>query len=102
MLKLVRPVARTLNNTPVTPKIRWSILDQTKDAFKQSGKSGVVIFVEPDDVYKAKLCMFLIKHGIQYDRTGNAYLAFEHSAQAKALYQRLIDAGLKGELVIAP
>jgi predicted aspartyl protease len=46
--------------------------------------------------------MFLIKHGIQYDRTGNAYLAFEHSTQAKALYQRLIDAGLKGELVIAP
>jgi len=56
------PLPEPLNSSPVDFAKHWSILDQTKADFKASGRSGVVIIVEPEDEYRAKLTAFLVRY----------------------------------------
>jgi hypothetical protein len=77
-------------------------LDQTKAEFKKSGRSGVVIIVDPDPSYQQKLKRFLAAFGTEWEcNTRKPYLVIEHGTQAKALFNKVIGAGLKGELVVA-
>lgn len=58
----VGPLAGPLNSSPLDLSKHWSILDQTKAEFKASGRSGVIIMVEPEEGYRRKLTAFLAKY----------------------------------------
>src|ERR1700730_7332690 len=73
----IGPLPEPLNSTPLDLKKHWSILDQTKADFKKSGRSGVVIIIEPDDQYRAKLAAFLAKFNTPCDVT-KTQLVLEH------------------------
>jgi hypothetical protein len=77
-------------------------LYQTKAEFKKSGRSGVVIIVDPDDEYRAKLTAFLAKYdtNTKWDMA-KPYLVIEHATQAEALSKLVLESGLKAELVTA-
>ena len=98
----IGPLPEPLDSIPVDLKAHWSVLDQTKAEFKKSGRSGVVIMCEPDPAYQEKLKAFLAK--FDTDWTWNAqkpFLVIEHETQAKELFDKIIAAGLKAELVLA-
>ena len=100
----VGPLPEPLNSSPVDFTKHWSTLDQTKADFKASGRSGVVIIVEPDDEYRAKLTAFLAKYDTTYDMSKpfqKSHLVMEHATQAKDLFDLVINAGLHAELVLA-
>lgn len=100
----IGPLPEPLNSSPVDLTKHWSILDQTKAEFKASGRSGVVIYVEPDDAYREKLAAFLAKFNTKMDmgKPGvKPYLVIEHSTQAKELHDLAVKSGLKAELVVA-
>ena len=63
----IGPLPEPLKSSPVDLTRHWSILDQTKAEFKASGRSGVVIYVEPDDAYREKLTAFLAKFNTGMD-----------------------------------
>jgi hypothetical protein len=77
----------------------WSILDQTKAEFKKSGRSGVVILSDPDVEYGAKLTAFLAKFNNTKWDMKKPYLVIEHATQAEALFNLVLKAGLKAELI---
>ena len=77
----------------------WSILDQTKAEFKKSGRSGVVILSDPDVEYSAKLTAFLAKFNNTKWDMKKPYLVIEHATQAEALFNLVLKAGLKAELI---
>src|SRR6266404_4738376 len=95
----IGPLPEDLRSSPLDPTKHWSILDQTKADFKKSGRSGVVIIIDPHDEYRAKLAAFLAKYNTPCDVT-NPQLVIEHATQAKALYDLVRKAGLKAELVL--
>jgi len=100
----IGPLPEPLNSSPVDLTKHWSILDQTKADFKASGRSGVVIYVEPDDPYRENLAAFLAKFNTKMDMTKpglKPYLVIEHARQAKELYDLALKSGLKAELVLA-
>jgi len=79
-------------------------LDQTKADFKASGRSGIVIVVEPDDDYRAKLAAFLARFNSKMDMNQpnmKPQLVIEHATEAKALYEYALKCGLHAELVLA-
>lgn len=99
----IGPLPEPINSAPVDFSKHWSILDQTKAEFKNSGRSGVVIFIEPDDAYRTKLTAFLAKFntstaGLNWTKP---YLVIEHATQAEALFQLVLATGLKAELIAA-
>jgi len=99
----IGPLPEPLNSSPVDLTKHWSILDQTKAEFKASGRSGVVIYVEPEDEYRAKLTAFLAKFKTKMELTKaftKPYLVIEHETQAKQLYDLVLASGLKAELVL--
>jgi len=80
-------------------------LDQTKAEFKASGRSGVVIIIEPDDEYRTKLIAFLARFNTKYDMSKpmqKPYLVIEHATEAQALYNLVLKSGLKAELITPP
>jgi hypothetical protein len=89
-----------LHSTPVDLKVHWTVLDQTKAEFKKSGRSGVVIFNDPDDEYRAKLSALLAKFDTQWNMK-KPYLVIEHATQAEALFKLALAAGLRAELILA-
>jgi hypothetical protein len=98
----VGPLPEPLHSSPVDLEKHWSILDQTKAEFKASGRSGVVIIIEPDDEYRAKLTAFLAKFNTKYDMSKpmqKPYLVIEHATEAQALYNLVLKSGLKAELI---
>ena len=100
----IGPLPEPLNSSPVDFSKHWSILDQTKSDFKASGRSGVVIMVEPEDAYREKLTVFLAKFNTKMDLTKpftKPYLVIEHETQAQQLYDLVLKSGLKAELVLA-
>lgn len=100
----IRPLPEPLNSSPVDMTKHWSILDQTKADFKASGRSGVVIMVEPEDAYREKLTTFLAKFKTKMDLTkpvAKPYLVIQHDTQAKELYDLVLASGLKAELILA-
>jgi len=91
-------------NVPRDEEKHWSILDQTKAEFAKSGRSGIVIYVEPDEPdgeYKKKLTAFLGKFNTKMEPTTKPYLVIEHETQAKELFDLVTKAGLKAELFTA-
>src|SRR5260370_30737183 len=96
----IGPLPEDIGNNPIDLTKHWSILDQTKADFKKSGRSGVVIIIDPDDEYRAKLAAFLAKYDTPCDVT-KPQLVIEHDTQAKALYDLVRKAGLKAELILA-
>jgi hypothetical protein len=75
-------------------------LDQTKAEFKKSGRSGVIIINdEHDSNYPAKVDAFLSKFGNTKWNMKKPYLVIEHTTQARELYESIIKAGLKAELI---
>lgn len=99
----IGPLPEPINSTPLDLTAHWSILDQTKAEFQTSGRSGVVIIVDPDDEYRAKLTAFLAKCGTNTKKWDMAkpYLVIEHATHAEALFKLVLEAGLKAELVTA-
>jgi hypothetical protein len=99
----IGPLPEPLKSTEVDFSKHWSILDQTKAELKKSGRSGVVITVEPDDVYRSRLEGFLAKFNTPVTNwnMSKPYLVIEHATQAKELFQAVVAAGLKAELVEA-
>lgn len=100
----IGPLPEPLNSSPVDFSKQWSILDQTKADFKNSGRSGVVIIVEPDDEYRAKLSAFLAKFNTTMDMNQpnmKPQLVIEHATEAKALYDLVLKMGLHAELILA-
>jgi hypothetical protein len=99
----IGPPPEPINSAPRDPSKHWSILDQTKAEFKNSGRSGVVIFIEPDDAYRDKLAAFLAKYQTNFKELNlsKPYLVLEHATQAEALHKELLAAGLKAELFLA-
>ena len=79
-------------------KKHWSILDQTKAEFEKSGRSGIIIYVEPDAEYEKKLTAFLAKYDTKMGPTKKPYLVIEHETQAEQLFNLVKSAGLKAEL----
>jgi hypothetical protein len=88
-----------LHSTPVDLTKHWSVLAQTKAEFKASGRSGVVLLEDPTDEYRAKLTAFLAKFNTTWDMK-KPYLVIEHEAEAKALFDLAIKAGLRAELIV--
>ena len=87
----IGPLPEPINSTPVDFSKHWSILDQTKAAFKNSGRSGVVIFIEPDDGYTAKLTAFLARFNTPPTWSkAKPYLVIEHATQAEDLYKLVL------------
>jgi len=98
----IGPPPEPINSAPVDFSKHWSILDQTKAEFKNSGRSGVVIIIEPDAAYTAKLTAFLASFNTPPTwNKAKPYLLIEHATQAEALYKLATASGLKAELIIA-
>jgi len=97
----IGPPPEPINSAPVDFSKHLSILDQTKAEFKKSGRSGVIIIIEPDDAYTAKLTAFLAKFKTppNWDKA-KPYLLIEHATEAEALYKLVLAWGLKAELII--
>jgi hypothetical protein len=89
-----------INSAPRDISKHWSIIDQTKAEFSNSGRSGVIIYIEPDDPYRAKLGAFLAKFktSIAQLNTTKPYLVIEHATEAEAVFQLVLAAGLHAEL----
>ena len=86
-----------LDSSPRDPSKHWSILDQTKAEFKASGRSGIVIIVEPDDAYRATLANFLARYNTTMDMNDpkmKHQLVLQHDTQAKGLYEEALGMGL--------
>lgn len=98
----IGPPPEPINSAPVDFSKHWSILDQTKAEFKNSGRSGVIIFLEPDDEYIAKLTAFLARFNTPptWNRA-KPHLLIEHATEAEALYKLVLASGLKAELITA-
>lgn len=95
----IGPPPEPINSAPVDFSKHWSILDQTKAEFKNSGRSGIVIIIEPDDAYKAKLTAFLAKFNTPPTwNDAKPYLVIEHATQSEALFNLALASGLKAEL----
>ena len=99
----IGPPPEPISSAPVDLSKHWSILDQTKAELQKSGRSGVIIIIEPDDVYRAKLSAFLAKFNASAATLNMAkpYLIIEHATEAEALFHLVLAAGLKAELVKA-
>jgi hypothetical protein len=100
----IGPLPEPLNSSQVDFSKHWSILDQTKADFKASGRSGVVIIVEPDDEYRAKLSAFLARFNMKMDMNQpniKPQLVIEHATEAQALYDFVLRMGLHAELILA-
>jgi len=97
----IGPPPEPINSAPVDLTKHWSILDQSKAEFLASGRCGIVIFVEPDDEYREKLSAFLEKFGTKRGSWNMAkpYLLIEHATEARALFNAVIKAGLRAELI---
>src|SRR5260370_3018556 len=90
-----------IHSTPLDLEKHWTILEQTKAEFKRSGRSGVIILNDPSDEYREKVTAFLAKFNNTRWDMKKPYLVIEHATQAKALYDLVIKAGLRAELVTA-
>jgi hypothetical protein len=88
-----------IHSTLVDLEKHWSVLDQTKAEFKKSGRSGVVIINHPTDEYRGKLTAFLARFDNTKWDMKKPYLVIEHATQAEALFNLVIKAGLKAELI---
>jgi len=100
----VGPPPEPLNSSPVDFSKYWAILDQTKADFKASGRSGVVIVVEPDDAYRAKVAASLAKLNTKMDINKpniKPQLVIEHATEVWALYDLVLKMGLHSELILA-
>jgi len=99
----IGPPPEPINSAAVDFSKHWSILDQTKAEFKNSGRSGVVITIEPDDAYRAKLKAFLARLSTPTQNWDMAkpFLVIEHATEAERLFQAVLAAGLKAELFTA-
>jgi hypothetical protein len=98
----IGPLPEPLNSSPVDFAKYWSILDQTKAEFKASGRSGVVILIDAETAYHEKLKKFLIPFKTNWEYNSmKPQLVIQHDTQAKELYDKIIAAGLRAELIIA-
>jgi hypothetical protein len=97
----IGPPPEPINSAPVDREAHWSVWDQTKAEFKKSGRSGIIISVDGDNAYRAKLAAFLAKYNTsaaELDPT-KPFLVIEHATQSKALFQQVLAAGLNAELI---
>lgn len=99
----IGPPPEPINNAPRDVSKHWSILDQTKAEFVKSRRSGVVIIIDPDDTYRAKLLAFLAKFDTPTSNWDmkKPFLVIEHATEAKQLYELVLAAGLRAELFLA-
>jgi hypothetical protein len=81
---------------PGAPGKHWSILDGIKDEMRKSGRSGIIITVEPDGEGRKKLEKFLVDNHCE-GTTKKPYLIIEHATQAKDLFKLAKAAGLTAE-----
>jgi hypothetical protein len=101
----ITPLPEPLNSIPVNKDKYWSIWDQSKGEFQASGRSGIIIRVEPEAAYLEKLNAWLGKFGNTHLDTAKPYLKehliIQHDTQAKELYKDALAAGLTVELAEA-
>lgn len=98
----IGPLPEPLASSPRDPSKHWSILDQTKAEFKASGRSGIIIIVEPDDAYRATLAKFLARYNTTMDMNNRKpQLVIQHDTQAKGLYEQALGMSLHVELILA-
>ncbi len=88
-------------NADVDLKKHWSILDQTRAELIKSGRSGVIIYVDAEDAYQTKLAAFLKRFDTEMPQDNKPYLIIEHDTQADKLFARVLEFGLKAELIPA-
>lgn len=82
---------------PGAPGKHWSILDGIKDEMRKSGRSGIIITVEPDAEGRKKLAKFLADNHCK-GTTTKPYLVIEHDKEPKKLLELARAAGLIAEL----
>jgi hypothetical protein len=87
-----------LHTSPVDLTKHWTVLDQTKSEFRDSGRSGVILLNGPEDSYRAKVTAFLSKFGMKWN-FGKDYLVIEHDTEARKLFDAMRAAGLNVELI---
>lgn len=87
-----------LHTSPVDFSKHWTVLDQTKAEFRDSGRSGVILLNGPEDSYRAKVTSFLAKFGMKWDFRKD-YLVLEYDTEAKKLFDAMRAAGLNVELI---
>jgi len=98
----IGPLPDPLHTSPVDREKYWSILDQTKAEFKASGRSGVVILIDAETSYHNKLKNFLKRYDTEWEYDPmKPQLVIEHATEAKELFDRIIAAGLRAQLIIA-
>ena len=99
----VGPLPEPLNSSPVDKTKHWTVWDQTKAEFKASGRSGIIINVEPEDAYRDKLTAFMTKFNTKFEMPPGVklYLVIEHATEPKALYDLALKYGLTAELILA-
>jgi hypothetical protein len=88
-----------LKKLPVDLTRHWTVLDQTKDAFKKSGRSGVVIIGGPEEEYRAKVNAYLARYNTQWAFERDNFV-IQHDTQARELFNEMRMAGLRVELII--
>jgi hypothetical protein len=95
----IGPLPEPIRSAPRDEASHWSILDQTKAELKASGRPGVVIIVEPEQDYQDKLSAFFAAYNMQWVWNGKPFMVIQHDTEAKALFDKVLSAGLKAELV---
>jgi len=79
----------------------WSVIDQTKDAFKKDGRYGIVIVVGHTDEEQKKIADFLARLNAKADMN-RQHIVIENKKYYRELFQIALKDGLNVELIAPP